>query len=38
VLKFIIEHLPQDERHAWISDNFKTLELRYEKYDWSLNS
>lgn len=38
VLKFIIEHLPQDERHAWVTKNFEALSFRYEKYDWSLNS
>ena len=38
VLEFVIEHLPWDERRAWISENIKTLELRYEKYDWGLNS
>lgn len=38
VLELVIDHLPKDERQAWISENFSELGLRYEKYDWSLNT
>lgn len=38
VLTFLIDHLPEDERQAWISQNQNTIRLQYQPFDWGLNS
>jgi len=38
VLRFIADHLPEDERREWLVDNERTVRLRYEPYDWGLNT
>jgi hypothetical protein len=37
VLAFLVEHLPEDERRAWISQNQNILRFQYEPFDWGLN-
>jgi len=37
VIDFIIKHLPDDDRRAWIQDNQEALKLRYDPYNWGLN-
>ena len=37
VLKFIADHLPEDDRREWLVDHQKTVRIRYEPYDWGLN-
>ena len=38
VLRFIADHLPEDERCEWLADNQQNIRLRYEPYDWGLNT
>ena len=38
VLNFQQEHLPPGRRRTWLEDNRANLTIRYEKYDWGLNS
>ena len=38
VIKFLVGHLPADGRQAWISQNRNTIRLKYEPYDWGLNT
>jgi len=38
VLKFIANHIPEDERREWLVDNQQNIRLRYEPYDWGLNT
>ena len=38
VLRFLVDHLPEDERREWLVDNERTVRLRYEPYDWGLNT
>jgi hypothetical protein len=38
VLTFLVGHLLEDERRAWISQNQNTIRLQYRPFDWGLNS
>jgi hypothetical protein len=38
IISFLIDHLPFDGRRAWLSKNKDVIKLRYEPYDWNLNS
>lgn len=38
VISFLIDHLPEDGRRAWLLKNQGAIQLRYEPYDWSLNT
>jgi len=38
LITFLCDHLPSDVRHTCLSQNRNTLRLKYEPYDWSLNS
>jgi len=38
MISFLIDHLPEDERRAWLSKNQQVIQLRYAPYDWNLNS
>jgi hypothetical protein len=37
IVSFLIDHLPFDERRAWLSKNKDAIKLRYAPYDWNLN-
>ena len=37
LINFILNHLPDDERRKWVSENQDILRLKYEAYDWGLN-
>ncbi len=37
VLDFLIKHLPDDERRAWLTEKGGKAELEYSPYDWALN-
>ena len=38
IIDFILQHLPGDERNSWITINRYSIKLKYERYDWGLNS
>lgn len=38
IIDFILQHLPGDERNSWITINRYSAKLKYERYDWGLNS
>jgi len=38
MLRFIADHLPKDERLDWLTENQQNVRLRYERYDWGLNT
>ena len=38
VLSFIADHLPEDGRREWLTENQKNVRLRYDPYDWGLNA
>ncbi len=38
MISFLIDHLPEDGRRAWLSKKRDVIKLRYEPYDWSLNT
>jgi len=38
VISFLIDHLPDDRRRAWLSKNQDVTQLRYAPYDWRLNT
>ncbi|MFU8770878.1 MAG: DUF547 domain-containing protein [Anaerolineales bacterium] len=37
VIAFLIDHLPDDQRQAWITEHRSRLKLRFEPYNWDLN-
>ena len=37
VTEFLLAHLPDDERRAWLSRKGRTATFVYEPYDWTLN-
>jgi hypothetical protein len=37
VISFLIAHLPDDDRRAWLSDLRVKAKLAYAPYDWLLN-
>ena len=37
VLRFITDHLPEDDRRDWLTNHQHNVRLRYEPYDWGLN-
>jgi hypothetical protein len=37
VIDFLISHLPDDERRAWLSEHKGKAKLSYQPYDWRLN-
>ena len=38
VVSYLIDHLPLDGRRAWLSEYSKVIQLRYQPYNWGLNS
>ena len=38
VVSFLIDHLPLDGRRAWLSEYSDVIKLRYQPYNWGLNS
>jgi len=38
VVDFLITHLPDDQRRAWIDEHRSSLRLHYAPYDWRLNN
>ncbi len=38
ILTFLVDHLPGDERREWLMKNQDTLQLRFARYDWGLNT
>jgi len=38
IVSFLIDHLPFDGRRVWLSNKKDVMKLRYEPYDWSLNT
>lgn len=38
VISFLLQYLPDDERRSWISENQGDFHIRYEPYDWGLNT
>lgn len=38
IISFIIDHLPFDGRRAWLTKYKNVITLRYEPYDWGLNT
>jgi hypothetical protein len=38
IISFIIDHLPFDERRAWLAKYKDIIRLRHKPYDWRLNT
>lgn len=38
IFTFILDHLPFDGRRAWLTKYKDVIKLRYESYDWRLNT
>lgn len=38
VIRFLVAHLPDDERRAWLESRGDQARLNYERYDWGLNA
>jgi hypothetical protein len=38
VIEFLYRYLPDDNRKAWLADNQQSTRIKYEKYDWGLNT
>ena len=38
VIDFLIEHLPEDDRKAWLVENKQKINFKFRPYDWGLNS
>lgn len=38
VIDFLIAHLPDDERRAWLGAHRSSAKLVHQKYDWQLNA
>ena len=38
VIDFLIEHLPEDDRKAWLVEHQHKINFQYRPYDWGLNS
>jgi len=38
VVDFLITHLPDDQRRAWLVEHRSSLRLHYAPYDWGLNN
>ena len=38
VIDFLIEHLPEDDRKAWLVEHRHKINFQYKPYDWGLNS
>ena len=37
MLRFIADHLPEDERRNWLTNHQQNVRLRFDPYDWGLN-
>lgn len=38
VIEFLYRYLPDDNRKSWLADNQRSTRIKYEKYDWGLNT
>jgi hypothetical protein len=38
IVSFLINHLPHDRRHEWLITHKDDIQLRYEPYNWGLNT
>jgi hypothetical protein len=38
IIDFLLQYLPEDDRHSWLLAHRDSIELQFKDYDWGLNS